>query len=141
MGPADRPVSTILWFLCRVATLVVFAACIYFHVIWGPLFSFGFVGVLVTALGLSLIAYVALGLTVATVMVLEVKREDRTINRNVRGATDNFLDRVEAEMWAGRGETRSPGQTPSEPFSHAELMEAMERVKAQRLAERALDQN
>ncbi len=97
MEPADRPVSTILGFLCGVATLILFAVSLYYQVAWGPLASFGFIGVLITALGLSLIAYLVLGLAVAVVMKVEVRRQDRKM--------DQFMDRVEARMRARRNET------------------------------------
>jgi uncharacterized membrane protein len=98
LEPADRPVTTIFWFLCSVATLILFAACLYFKVAWGPLASFGFVGVLITALGLTLIAYILLGLVVAAVMIFEDRRQARKMDKFM----DGVMDRVEARMRSRR---------------------------------------
>jgi len=60
--------------------------------------SFGFVGVLITALGLTLIAYILLGLVVAAVMIFEDRRQARKMDKFM----DGVMDRVEARMRSRR---------------------------------------
>jgi uncharacterized membrane protein (UPF0182 family) len=98
LEPADRPVSTVLGFFCSLATFLLFAACLYYQVRWTPLDPLGFFGVLITALGLSLIAYLVLGLAVAVVMSVEVRRRTRRID----AIMDGVMDRAEARMRAER---------------------------------------